>query len=244
MHFLYIAIIGGDKVQEHLEEKMDRLWQKSLEEVAAAREESLITIPTSTDGVDLTKWISSGIKKVTSKLDQVEKETGVHCVCGEGCSACCRQAIQVLPTEAKAIAIYMSQFAPEIKESILEKVEEWKACIEASGLDIDQNKYYISGMPEEEIYRFMADYFALNLPCPLLSEEGSCMIYPVRPGGCWSYRVYSNPTECKGSFYVAGGMKHDEWERYLLDCLFKQVPSDHEMKLLPQYIEQILKGEW
>ena len=96
MHFLYIAIIGGDKVQEHLEEKMDRLWQKSLEEVAAAREESLITIPTSTDGVDLTKWISSGIKKVTSKLDQVEKETGVHCVCGEGCSACCRQAKQVV----------------------------------------------------------------------------------------------------------------------------------------------------
>lgn len=238
-----MTITGGDKMQEHLKEKMDKLWQKSIEEVAAAREESLITIPNSIDDIGLAKWISSEIRKVTSKLDQVEKETGVHCVCSEGCSACCKQAIQVLPTEAKAIAIYMSQFAPEIKESILEKVEGWKVCIEASGLDTDQNKYYTSGIPEEEIYHFMADYFALNLSCPMLSEEGSCMIYPVRPGGCWSYRVYSNPSECKRSFYVEGGMKHDEWERYLLDCLFKKAPSDHQMKLLPYYIEEILKGK-
>ncbi len=238
-----MTITGGDKMRELLGEKMDRLWQKSMEEVAVAKEQGLITLPNSIDDKILTKWISNEIRKVTSKLDQVEQETGIHCVCSVGCSACCKQAIQVLPTEAKAIAIYMSQFAPEIKESILEKVEEWKNCIEASGLDTDQNKYYISGTAEKEIYHFMADYFALNLPCPMLSEEGRCMIYPVRPGGCWSYRVYSSSWECKKGFYVEGGIKYDEWERYFLDCLFKKAPSDHQMKLLPYYIEDILKGK-
>ena len=33
-----MTITGGDKMREHLGEKMDRLWQKSMEEVAVAKE--------------------------------------------------------------------------------------------------------------------------------------------------------------------------------------------------------------
>lgn len=235
-------------IERQLVQEMDKLWEKSAEEVAVARKQSkskekeaiILEGPSQTSAVGLAKWLGQSIEKINRQIDQTEEELGIKCVCHEGCKACCHQAIQVLPTEAKAISAVINQFTPEQKVALKQKILDWKMAIEASGLDTDQNKYYKKGVAADEIYEFMKAYFKLQLPCPLLSEEGSCSIYSVRPGGCWSYRVYSDPKECETNYSVAGGMKHDEWERYLLDHLFFKGKVDHEMKLLPYYIEDIL----
>ncbi len=241
MKNINIKIEFGRENMASLEEKMDLLWKKSLEEVAIAQEEKWIKPPSQTNAVGLSKWLSSQIKEITEKMDEVEALTGVKCVCDKGCDACCKQAIQVLPTEAKAIAAYIGKFSTEEKQKLQRKIDEWKKQIEESGLDTDQNKYYQSRNVEQEIYTFMDQYFKLGIPCPMLSEKGACTIYPVRPGGCWSYRVYSNREDCKQYFEVAGSIKHDEWERYLLDVLFSKIKGDKGMKLLPYYIDDILK---
>lgn len=227
---------------EHtLRQKMDKLWEESLKEVGVAKEEGRILPPMQTSSVGLAKWFSQQIEAITARMDETEAQVGIECVCDKGCDACCKQAIQVLPTEAKAISAYMSRFTPKQKQYVAKRLEEWMSKAKASGLDMDQNRFYRSGNAEEAIYTFMEQYFALKLPCPMLSEEGACMIYPVRPGGCWSYRVYSNKEACVSQYEVLGGMKHDEWERYLLDVLFSKVKGDTKMKLLPFYIEDILK---
>lgn len=228
-------------MEQSLRQKMDKLWEKSVQEVATAKQRGKIEPPDEVSSVGLAKWFTRQIEEVTACIDQAEAVVGTRCVCGKGCDACCKQAIQVLPTEAKAIGAYMSRFTVEEKQYVQKRIEEWMEKAKASGLDMDQNKYYRAGNVEEAIYEFMERYFALGLPCPMLSEEGACMIYPVRPGGCWSYRVYSNKEECKKQYEVLGGMKHDEWERYVLDVLFSKVKGDTKMKLLPFYIEDILK---
>ena len=228
-------------MEQSLRQKMDKLWEESMQEVAAAKEKQQIMPPEQTSGVGLAKWFTKQIEEITAHIDETEEAVGIQCVCSKGCDACCKQAIQVLPTEAKAISAYMSRFTVEQKQYVQKRIEEWMEKAKASGLDMDQNKYYRSGNAQEAIYTFMEQYFALGLPCPMLSEEGACMIYPVRPGGCWSYRVYSNKEACQSQYEVLGGMKHDEWERYLLDILFSKVKGDTKMKLLPFYIEDILK---
>lgn len=237
---LLLQQVGVNKVDEQLTEKMDKLWQVASEEVAIAMEQGEVKGPEQTSRIGLAKWFSQAIERANEAIDQAEDKVGLKCVCGKGCDACCRQAIQVLPTEAKAISAVIDRFSPEEKKKLKEKIDHWLAAIKASGLDTDQNKYYQKGADIGKLYAFMDAYFKLDLPCPMLSEEGACMIYEVRPGGCWSYRVYSSSKECEESFEAAGGMKHDEWERSLLDHLFQVVKPDHTMKLLPYYIDDIL----
>lgn len=232
--------MGNQTMQQSLKQKMDKLWEECVSEVTAAKQSGQIDPPEQTSSVGLAKWFTKQIEEITTCIDEAEAAVGMRCVCGKGCDACCKQAIQVLPTEAKAISAYMSRFTIEQKQYVQKRIEEWMEKAKASGLDMDQNKYYRAGNAEEAIYQFMERYFALGLPCPMLSEDGECMIYPVRPGGCWSYRVYSDKEACKHQYEVLGGMKHDEWERYLLDVLFSKVKGDTKMKLLPFYIEDIL----
>lgn len=228
-------------MDKQLTQKMDELWQTALEEVAATASRKEVKGPMDTSRTGLAKWFKAEIEKANKAIDEAEEKVGLRCVCDKGCDACCKQAIQVLPTEAKAISAVINRFSPEEKKKLREKVDHWMEVIEASGLDTDQNKYYRKGADMNKIYDFMKAYFKLNLPCPMLSEEGACIIYEVRPGGCWSYRVYSTPEECKENYEAAGGMKHDEWERFLMDHLFRAVKPDHTMKLLPYYIDDILK---
>lgn len=228
-------------MEEHLAQRMDRLWAASCEEVAASKEKGVVKMPEDVSRSGLAKWFKEMILTANEAINTAEALTGVKCVCGKGCDACCQQAIQVLPTEAKAIAAVVDRFSPEEKKKLRSKIDHWLEVIKASGLDTDQNKYYQKGADMSAIYTFMADYFRLGLPCPMLSDEGACTIYEVRPGGCWSYRVYSTPEECAANFEAPGGMKHDEWERYLLDHLYQKVRPDHTMKLLPYYIDDILK---
>lgn len=231
-----------ENVQNRVEERMDRLWRKSVEGEKLANLQGLLTIPKNTDANSLAEWFGSEIEKINTYIDRIERITGVECVCQKGCASCCKQAIQVLPTEAKAISAVIQGFSIEEKKKLQQRIDSWMTRIKESGLDTDQNKYYDLGVAEEAIYIFMEQYFKLDLPCPMLSDEGACTIYKVRPGGCWSYRVYAGAEDCKQGASVPGGMKHDNWERYLLDKLYARVQPDHSMKLLPYYIDDILNN--
>lgn len=221
--------------------KMDQLWEVSVTEAEQVKKLRVLMPPSGTGGTTLAKWFTEQIDKANHGIDQAETKAHLTCVCHKGCDACCKQAIQVLPAEAKAISAFMARFSAAEKQQLQIKINDWLKVISESGLDTEQNHYYKKGAPEEALYTFMSDYFKLGLKCPMLSDEGACMIYPVRPGGCWSYRVYEAPETCEAHFENPAGMKHDAWERNLLDSLYTKVKPEHTMKLLPYYIDDILK---
>jgi Fe-S-cluster containining protein len=42
------------------------------------------------------------------------------------------------------------------------------------------------------------DYISLQqIPCPFLSEEKACLVYPARPLACRALTATSSPEECK-----------------------------------------------
>lgn len=226
-----------------MEKQLNKLWKASLEKENVVKGEMLIRMPEHIDEEGLFEWFKTSIPKLTTCIDEAEEETGVKCVCQKGCSGCCKQAIQVLSSEAQAIKIKLMAFTKEEKQVIYEKVVHILKAIERRGLDTDFSHYYSQGCVSPQLMQFMQDYFELGISCPLLSEEGNCMIYEVRPGGCWGYRVYDTPEMCTESFYNINGINFENWEEYLLKVLYRKRGTVEELKLLPYWLFDILEGQ-
>lgn len=226
-----------------MENQLDKLWQASLEKERAVKKEMLIHMPDQIDEEGLFEWFKTSIPKLTHCMDEVEMETGIKCVCQKGCGGCCRQAIQVLGSEAQAIKVKLREFSREEKQALYERVIHTISVIERSGLDTDFSHYYSAKGVSPQLMQFMEGYFKLGLSCPLLSEEGACMIYEVRPGGCWGYRVYGEAENCARSFYNLNGIHFENWENYLLKVLYRKSGTVEALKLLPYWLLDILEAE-
>lgn len=226
-----------------MEKKLNQLWQASLEKEVAAKKEMLVRMPEHIDAEGMYEWFSTNIPKLTQCIDEAEEITGVKCVCHKGCGGCCKQAIQVVESEMQAIKVKIERFSKEEKQALYERCVHSLKVIEAKGLDTDFSHYYSKTGVSPKLMQFMQEYFALDLNCPFLSEEGTCMIYEVRPGGCWGYRVYDQPEICTSSFYNLNGIHFENWENYLLNVLYRKTGKKQTFKLLPYWLFEILEEE-
>ncbi len=226
-----------------MEKKLNQLWQASLEKEKVAKKEMLIHMPEHMDEQSLFEWFKTNIPKLTSCIDEAEEVVGVKCACQKGCGGCCKQAIQVLGSEAQAIKMKLREFSYEERQALYERVVHTIKIIEKRGLDTEFSHYYSQVGVSPKLMQFMKDYFELGISCPLLSEEGVCMIYEVRPGGCWGYRVYAEPEVCKQSFYNMNGINFENWEDYLLKVLYHKSGKVEELKLLPYWLFEILEAD-
>ena len=83
------------------------------------------------------------------------------------CARCCRQlGVDLSSLDNRRIADYFGLEWEEVSARYLSKVDSSK----------DTSSY---------------DWLKRWAPCPFLSPGGECLIYPVRPSGCWSYPVYT-----------------------------------------------------
>jgi Fe-S-cluster containining protein len=107
--------------------------------------------------------------------------------CEKGCNACCYLIVESAAIEAEMVSRYMEEhFDREKKLDVLAKIKEAK-------------RYYPDpvGIDEEYPESVFEKHFALHVPCPFLSSEGSCMIYEVRPINCRKHTVFSDPRQCE-----------------------------------------------
>lgn len=142
-------------------------------------------------------------------IEAAEKLDGLTCVCGKGCNACCRQLITVYPKEAEIAAEYLDSIIKGGKRAKFKrKLDEQIEYLADHGITAESVRE-ISDRGGDEELALKEMYVTLGIPCPLLSEEGSCMIYPVRPVSCWDYRCYGDPIDCKGqiSHYACSNEK-------------------------------------
>src|SRR5690606_3428059 len=96
-----------------------------------------------------------------------------------------------------------------IKQRINDVAERLDAELGPAPRNVSEMKYLVNH--QEEI---KSDYFALQLPCPLLNEQQECMVYPVRPSPCWSYRSYGDPNVCDTTFDVPHTINYIGHEKY------------------------------
>ncbi len=86
--------------------------------------------------------------------------------CRAGCASCCRIEVAVSSSEALLLHRAIQALPADARSRIVEKLQE--AAPRLNGLDAGGRRQ-------------------LNLPCPLLTDEGSCGVYAARPLACRSH---------------------------------------------------------
>ena len=107
--------------------------------------------------------------------------------CEKGCNACCYLIVGSAALEAEMVRRYMKEhFDDQERLRVLKKSKEAKRHYpDPVGTDAE--------FPESMVEK----HFALHVPCPFLSSEGSCTIYEVRPINCRKHLVFSDPRQCE-----------------------------------------------
>ncbi len=106
-------------------------------------------------------------------LQQRPQQERAQIACGPGCGSCCVVNVSVLLPEGIAISRYLRRFSKKAQRQLAERLETlWQRV---RGLDD-------------------AERLAVQSQCAFLDEQGSCMVYPVRPLLCRS--ITSTDMDC------------------------------------------------
>lgn len=125
---------------------------------------------------------------------------GENIACGQGCSACCRGLFDITLLDAFFLKKGFDMLPAALRQPILVQAEERCAGLRTVWPDLAP-PYILNVRPEEEWDALMPDED--ETPCPLLAEDGACLVYAHRPMTC---RLHGIPL-----VDVSGEMFHDEW---------------------------------
>lgn len=196
-------------------------------------------IPNHPNPLKLSKWMSEDIVEVTGKIEQIEREFGLGCVCQPGCSACCNQIIVVTYMECLAIKPLIDRLSYDSKAKLKEKVLEKCRLLEQNGFSNKEVTQTHSHKQERDIQN---RYFSLDSPCIFLSEDKKCSIYSNRPTQCWAYRFYGSPTNCTSSASPVGSIIFSDWEKTIIERVYKAKKPKRTLYILPFGIKEVM--EW
>jgi Fe-S-cluster containining protein len=113
--------------------------------------------------------------------------------CKAGCGACCRQAVPIAPSEARALAAHVAAMPPERRAVIEARFAAARARLDAAGVDHGLAPFTAATI-EDRLAHGMA-YFNTGTACPFLEDE-NCSIHPLRPLACREYLVTSPAAAC------------------------------------------------
>ncbi len=117
--------------------------------------------------------------------------------CGQGCCQCCIGIFPITRLDALELQRGLDTLPPVRKDAIVTRAREQAASLEAAYPAL-QSKPGLDGWADSNIDDIV-DHFA-DLPCPALTEDGSCGIYAFRPITC---RTMGIPGESDGLVHGA-----------------------------------------
>jgi Fe-S-cluster containining protein len=120
--------------------------------------------------------------------------------CGQGCSGCCRALFDITLLDAWQLKTGFDQLPAPAKEAPLaragtraaELARLWPGFSAPFILNLRPDSEWEELMPEDD-----------ETPCPLLADDGRCLVYDHRPMTC---RLHGLPL-----VDVNGEVLHDEW---------------------------------
>lgn len=120
--------------------------------------------------------------------------------CGQKCSGCCRGLFDITLLDAAYLKLGFDKLEEGVRTRVLEKVERQIQVMRESWPEFSP-PYILNLRPEDEWEILMPDED--ETPCPLLDEEGRCLVYACRPMTC---RLHGLPL-----IDDSGELFHDEW---------------------------------
>jgi len=134
--------------------------------------------------------------------------------CKRGCAYCCNHWVEdVNSFEAEIIAEYLKKYFPENIEKIVSQGIDDEALLNnIEKLTLDKMDATGNTGTIDYIDLVLSVFYQMNRPCPLLSENGACSIYKVRPLTCRIYMSFSENVLCAPEY-----QETDDIPTYLLN---------------------------
>lgn len=134
--------------------------------------------------------------------------------CKRGCSHCCNHWVEdVNSFEAEIIAEYIRKYFPDRIDAIVAQCKEDVQLLNhieeltLEKIDICDTKKTI-----DHIDLVLSVFYQMKKQCPLISDNGTCSIYTVRPLTCRIYMSFSDSVLCNPEY-----QDQDDIATYLLN---------------------------
>ena len=131
---------------------------------------------------------------------EVITSSGISIVCRAGCSHCCCHWVEdVTCIEAAVISRYIAQHHPGIIDSVISSFLEDKEVFDSLHVLVDdkiaEDASHMNDIPDS-FELLLSCFYQLERPCALLDDNGSCIVYPVRPLTCRDFMNLRDPLAC------------------------------------------------
>jgi Fe-S-cluster containining protein len=133
--------------------------------------------------------------------------------CGRGCSGCCRGLFDITLADALLLQRGLADLTELPRSAVLVRAPARLVELQRQWPDLEP-PYILNLRPEQEWELLMPDDD--ETPCPLLDDDGTCLLYDCRPMTC---RLHGLPL-----IDISGEVMHDEW------CT-DNFPSDNPLRL-------------
>lgn len=133
---------------------------------------------------DIDRWFAACMEQAGSEI-----------VCSKGCSACCRGLFEISLLEARLLQAGFAQLEGHIRDQVLAKARDRVSELQSNWPEF-QHPYILNRLPSDDWQDMPEDD---PTPCPLLSDEGRCLVYAFRPLTC---RLHGLPNiDCSGESF-------------------------------------------
>ncbi|WP_235606770.1 YkgJ family cysteine cluster protein [Syntrophotalea acetylenivorans] len=105
-------------------------------------------------------------------------EGQIHCAAG--CAACCRGLFDITLLDAFLLQSGFNRLSPERQKTVRAKAEKRLRQLQSDWSGF-QHPYLLNHLPDELWTEMPEDD---RVPCPLLGEDGACLVYEHRPMIC------------------------------------------------------------
>lgn len=149
------------------------------------------------DFSDFFKRYEAIIGEADQVFETVKGKYAENVRCEKGCSDCCHALFDLTLVEALYLnANFLERFSGKAKNAVLEHADESDRLVHR--LKRDAFKAVKEGANAQEI---LAEMAKVRVRCPLLDDDGACLMYDKRPVTC---RIYGVPTAIGGQAHTCG----------------------------------------
>lgn len=154
-----------------------------------------VTVPHEPTGIEPLLPIFQGFMGAMTHRGALRVESeGKAISCRAGCGACCRQAVPIAASEARALARHVAAMPEPRRSRIIQRFAAGRAALDAAG--VDHGPAAFSAETVEARLDNGMTYFRVSVACPFLEDE-SCSIHSIRPLACREYLVTTPATACE-----------------------------------------------
>lgn len=215
---------------------INRKRKKILKKLEELHKKPMFTFLNKPSIFEIEKEYKNIVLSYCMEMNRIEEQCRLRNVCGKGCNACCRQCITINSVEGLLIQREISMMSYDNIRKIREKNSNILENMRKNGIPINYYEFC------QNAYENSKKYFSMHMQCPFISDNGTCLIYEIRPIVCWQYRHYGKKSDCEERHdpNLALPVYNNEYIDNTLFSLGEKYIDKFEKKLLVDFLNKIL----